>query len=45
MDFGAGKFGRNADFLRANGIKCYAYDPYNGTNVDGWTGVSNKNCS
>ena len=42
LDYGAGKYGRNANFLRENGVNVYAYDPFNGTNVDGWTGVSNK---
>jgi len=43
LDFGAGKFARNANFLRDNGVKCYAYDPFNGTNADGWEqGVSKK---
>jgi len=42
LDFGAGKYARNANFLNDNGVKCYAYDPYNGTSVDGWKGVSNK---
>jgi len=42
LDYGAGKYGRNANFLRENGVKVYAYDPFNGTNVDGWVGVSNK---
>jgi hypothetical protein len=42
LDYGAGKYGRNANFLRENGIEVYAYDPFNGTNVDGWIGVSNK---
>jgi len=41
IDFGAGH-GRNADWMRANGIPTYAYDPYTGTDCDGWTGVSNK---
>jgi len=40
LDYGAGKSGRNANFLRENGVKCFAYDPFNGTNVDGWKGVS-----
>ena len=42
LDYGAGKYGRNANFLREQGIRVYAYDPFNGTNVDGWEGVSNK---
>jgi hypothetical protein len=39
IDFGAGN-GRNADWLRSNGIRTYAYDPYNGTDCDGWEGVT-----
>lgn len=42
LDYGAGKYGRNAEYLRANGIKCFAYDPYNGSDSDGWNGVSTK---
>jgi hypothetical protein len=45
LDYGAGKYARNADFLRKKGMKVYAYDPYNyNSNGDGWgTGkVSNK---
>ena len=40
LDYGAGKYGRNAKYLRGNGYKVYAYDPYNGSDVDGWEGVS-----
>jgi len=36
LDYGAGKFARNADYLRDQGIEVYAYDPYNGTGEDGW---------
>jgi len=36
LDFGAGKFARNADYLREQGIRVYAYDPYNGSGGDGW---------
>jgi len=42
LDYGAGKYGRNAKYLRGNGYKVYAYDPYNGSDVDGWEGVSKK---
>lgn len=41
MDYGAGS-GRNAKMLRERGFQVYAYDPYNGSGVDGWNGVSNK---
>ena len=41
LDFGAGKHGRNSVYLREHGISVYSYDPYHGTDVDGWTGVSN----
>lgn len=30
LDFGAGKFARNADYLRKLGHTVYAYDPFNG---------------
>lgn len=40
LDYGAGH-GRNADFLRKAGLKVYAYDPYNGTSVNGYNGISN----
>lgn len=36
LDYGAGKYARNADFLRKNGHEVYAYDPYNGGGGDGW---------
>jgi len=42
LDYGAGKGGRNAVFLRDNGSNVYAYDPFNGTGADGWEGVSQK---
>lgn len=42
LDYGAGKTGRNAKWLRDRGVKVYAYDPYNGTDDDGWNAVSNK---
>ena len=43
LDFGAGKFARNANFLREQGVKVYAYDPYNGSSMeDGWTGTTTK---
>jgi len=38
-DYGAGG-GRNAKYLRDLGFKVYAYDPYNGSDDDGWKGVS-----
>lgn len=36
LDYGAGKFARNADYLRNLGVETYAYDPFNGTSDDGW---------
>ncbi len=37
LDYGAGKFARNADYLREKGMKVYAYDPFNGKpGADGW---------
>lgn len=41
-DYGAGKYGANANPLRELGVKVYAYDPFNGTGADGWKGVSTK---
>ena len=41
LDFGAGH-GRHATALREMGHKVYAYDPFNGEDVSGWEGVSNK---
>lgn len=43
LDFGAGRYGRNASWLRQQGFRVYAYDPYNGeASVSGWEGTSNK---
>lgn len=39
-DYGAGPIGRVANPLREKGFKVYAYDPFNGTDSDGWKGVS-----
>lgn len=42
LDYGAGKYGRNAEAIRNAGGKVFAYDPYNGEiGVSGWEGVSN----
>jgi len=40
LDYGAGKYGRNAIHFREKGAHVYAYDPFNGEDTDGWTGVS-----
>lgn len=40
LDYGAGKYARNSNYLRSNNIKTYAYDPFNGENTNGWSGVS-----
>lgn len=44
LDYGAGKFARNADYLRGLGFKVYAYDPFNanGSNGYGMGCVSNR---
>lgn len=42
LDYGAGKTGRNAKWLRDRGAKVYCYDPHHGSDVDGWEGVSNQ---
>lgn len=38
LDFGAGKYARNADFFRAHGLKTYAFDPFNSNAApgEGW---------
>ena len=37
LDYGAGKYARNADEFRRRGIKAYAYDPFNGEEgANGW---------
>jgi len=37
LDYGAGKYYRNADYLRDKGLEVFAYDPFNFTNeTDGW---------
>ena len=36
LDYGAGKYARNADFLRELGFTVYAYDPFNGRGKDGY---------
>lgn len=37
LDFGAGKYARNADYLRGEGVDVYAYDlPDNANSDDGW---------
>ena len=44
LDYGAGRYGRNAEYLRGKGLTVYAYDPYNGTDCNGYEKdcVSNK---
>ncbi len=43
LDYGAGKYGRNAEYLRSKGFKVYSYDPFNGKpGADGWSEVSTK---
>lgn len=37
LDFGAGKYARNSDYLRELGCNVYAYDPYNYNSKDGWS--------
>lgn len=36
LDYGAGKYARNADYLRELGFEVYAYDPFNGNGTDGY---------
>lgn len=42
IDYGAGRYARNANYLREKGFRVYAYDPNHGTDVDGYIGISNK---
>ena len=43
LDFGAGKYDRNATWLRKKGFRVYSYDPYNGAGYsDGWENVTMK---
>jgi len=42
LDYGAGKYGRNANWLREQGCNVFAFDPYNGTTSDGWEGVASQ---
>jgi hypothetical protein len=42
LDYGAGKYGRNANWLREQGCNVFAFDPYNGKTSDGWEGVSSQ---
>lgn len=36
LDYGAGKYARNADYLRKLGFTVYAYDPFNGRGHKGY---------
>lgn len=36
LDYGAGRYARNADFLRGLGFTVYAYDPFNGNGTEGY---------
>ena len=40
LDYGAGKYGRNADAIRASGAKVFAYDPFHGSGSDGFSDVA-----
>ena len=41
LDFGAGKYDRNAIVLRKLGVDVWSYDPFHGSMYnDGWSGVS-----
>ena len=39
VDWGSGKYARNAKWLREQGLQVYAYDPWHG-NGDGYQGIS-----
>jgi hypothetical protein len=36
LDYGAGKFARNADWLRERDVEVFASDPFNGKGSEGW---------
>jgi len=36
LDYGAGKYSRNGDYLRDKGCSVFCYDPFNGAGRDGW---------
>ena len=40
LDYGAGKYGRNADAIRSSGAKVFAYDPFHGSGDDGYSSVA-----
>jgi len=40
LDYGAGKYGRNAEAIKAAGGTVYAYDPFHGSGSDGWNSVA-----
>lgn len=42
LDYGAGKYGRNAEAIRETGAKVFAYDPFHGAGSDGWNGVASS---
>lgn len=42
LDYGAGKYGRNAEAIRETGAKVFAYDPFHGSGSDGWNGVASS---
>ena len=41
IDYGCGQVDRNGKYLRENGLKVYSYDLNWGTEVDGYSGISN----
>lgn len=42
LDYGAGKYGRNAEAIRETDAKVFAYDPFHGSGSDGWNGVASS---
>lgn len=43
LDYGAGKYDRNAIYLRSKGVNVYSYDPFHGSMyTDGWDGVASS---
>lgn len=43
LDYGAGRYSRNTNYLRQQGFRVYAYDPFSGEpGADGWTETTTK---
>jgi len=42
LDWGAGEYARNSEWLREQGCTVYAYDPFHGKKANGYEGLSKK---